>query len=172
MMATERLEYKPEANQKYKQEVASLKAKLDLAHLNKPRERQALAKANGEIRAKKMDNPDMSKDEIKKLKTQALQRARDQVGASGKDSRVNITDKEWEAIQAGAIHDTTLTDILRFADPDRVKELAMPKESVIMSPNAIARMKSLMSNGYTNQEIAKALGVSTSTIGKYSAEIG
>ena len=57
--------------------------------------------ANATVAAKRKDNPDMTKAEVKKASQQALAQARSSVGA--KRSNIEITDKEWEAIQAGAI---------------------------------------------------------------------
>lgn len=166
-LATERLAYSPEAARDYAQEVTSLNAKLKTAIKNKPRERTAQAKANAELSAYIQANPDIEKKDKKKLRTQVTARARQSVGASGKKTRVDISDKEWEAIQAGAIHDTKLMNILQFSDPDRIHELAMPNEAKLITPSKQARMKSLLNNGYSNAEIAKALGVSVSTVSKY-----
>ena len=74
--------------------------KLNLALRNAPRERQAQIMANATVAAKKKENPDMDKSEIKKASQQALSAARISVGA--KRTTIDITDKEWEAIQAGA----------------------------------------------------------------------
>ena len=51
----------------------------------------------------------LGKDE---LKGQELTRARIVVGAKKSDVRIDITDSEWEAIQAGAVSDSFLQKIL------------------------------------------------------------
>ena len=115
------------------------------------------------------DNPSLAKDKktLRKIANTTIQNERDKVGASGKNSRIDITDKEWEAIQAGAITDSKLSSILRYADADKVKERAMPKTKAKLTVVKQNKIKSMSSMGYTNAEIAKALGVSTSTISKY-----
>lgn len=109
----------------------------------------------------------MDAEEIKKIKTLALNEARNRVGASKKDVTIDISDREWEAIQSGAISSTKLVSILQNANKDRVKQLAMPKETQTISPNQINRIHSMANNGYSQAEIADALGISTSTVSKH-----
>lgn len=164
-LITKSIPYNPQANRTYKNEVESLDRKLNIALLNAPRERQAQALANSVVKAKKLDYPDMTKAEIKKESQRALAKARTQVGA--KRHPIEITDKEWEAIQAGAISDSKLTKILNNTDIDKVKERAMPRQSKQLSQVKIDRIAAMKNSGYTNSEIAEVLGVSSSTITKY-----
>ena len=106
----------------------------------------------------------MDDDRLKKIKSQALIEARNRVGA--KKTTVKITDKEWEAIQAGAISTNTLTQIINNADTDRLKQLATPRTTTGMTPAKISKAKSMLSAGYTQAEVADALGTSVSTIRK------
>lgn len=168
--STGKIEYSSDAKLQYQREVDSLKAKLNIAAKNAPRERQAQVLANSIVKAKKQDNPDMDKKELKKASQQAIVSARDAVGAKGKDTRISITDKEWEAIQAGAVSETTLNSILRYADSDKVRQLAMPKATNQLSTAQINKIKSMNASGYTNAEIAEALGKSTSSVAKYINE--
>ena len=154
--------YNAEARKIYEPEVRSLDAKLDTAMKNKPLERQAQLIANKTIQMQKKANPDMSKDEIKRLKNQALSGARNKVGKN--PYTINITEKEWNAIQSGAVSKSKLSAILDNADMDQVKKYATPKNKKTMTPANIARAKALLSAGYTQAEVAKQLGVSTSTI--------
>lgn len=154
------------AKTRYSAEVASLNAKLVNAQKNAPRERRAIAIANSQIKAIVADNPDMDKKDYKRMKQQTLTRARDSVGASGRASRIQITQEEWNAIQAGAISATKLNQVLRYADSAKIKELAMPKASTSLSSAKIAKAKAMASSGYTIAEIAESLGVSTSTISR------
>lgn len=162
MVTTKDTPYNPEARAVYKKEVDSLEAKLNVALKNAPRERQAQTIANAVVQAKKKDNPDMTNKELKKAGQQALDAARRQVGA--KKEQVVITDREWEAIQAGAISTNKLKKILDNADMDKVKQLATPKSSNKVNTQTISRIKALKANGYTNSEIANKLGISTSTV--------
>lgn len=165
-VSTGRLKKNTSAAETYREEVDSLEGKLDKAARNAPRERQAQAIANSVVKAKKESNPDMDSKEIKKASQQALEAARAQVGASGRANRIDITPKEWEAIQAGAISDAKLTQILRYADSAKVREYATPKTYNTLSSAKLGRAKAMKASGYTIQEIADALGVSRSTVTK------
>lgn len=165
-LATGRLVVNTEAKAKYKQEVETLDAKLNVALMNAPRERKAQAIANSKIKALQQDNPDIDKKELKKISQQIIYEARSAVGASGRETRIDITDREWEAIQSGAISDSKLTQILRYADDKVVRERATPRESKELSTAKINKIKAMSANGYTNAEIAEVLKLSTSTIAK------
>lgn len=161
-LKTPSLVYSPAANKAYKKEVDSLTAKLDLALRNAPRERQAQVLANHIVKTKRDASPDMDAIQLKKIKSQALDEARRRMGA-GKQ-RIEITPDEWAAIQAGAVSNTRLKSILDNADMDKVKELATPRTKITMSGANLMRAKSMASSGYTQAEIADALGVSLTTI--------
>lgn len=165
----------PSAAEAYSNEVASLNAKLDLAITNAPRERRAQAIANSKIKAQLQDNPELYspayKKERKKMAQVALEDARYQVGATGKGTRIVISDKEWEAIQAHAISPTKVEQILRYADSDAVKERAMPRAKTELSPSKIASIKAMSDAGYTNAEIAEKFGVSNTTVHNYLKEV-
>ena len=168
MINTPDIPYNPEAKVKYQREVDSLQAKANIALKNAPRERQAQTLANAIVQAKVKDNPDMTNKEKKKAGQQALDKMRRQVGA--KRELVQITDKEWEAIQAGAISTSKLKTIINNADMDKVKQLAMPRSTKQLSQAKINHMATLRASGYTNAQIAQKLGVSASTVIKYLNE--
>jgi DNA-binding CsgD family transcriptional regulator len=168
-IATGRLEYSSSAKEAYAEEVSSLNSQLNDAIKNAPRERAAQRKANAIVKGKVQDNPDMDKKERKKISQIAIENSRAEVSASGKGTKIHISDKEWEAIQAGAISDTKLLSILRFADTDELRQRAMPKASTQLSDAKIAKIQSMLASGYTYSEIASDLHVSTSTIHKYIA---
>lgn len=171
-LAEGNLERKPEAAKKYEAEVFSLNSKLNTAAKNAPRERRAIAIANSQVKAKVQANPELQNDkkELKKQKQIAINTARQLVGADSKGSKIDITPKEWEAIQAGAISDSKLTQILRYTDTKTVRALAMPKTMTTLSTAKVSKVKAMSKSGYTLAEIADSLGVSTSTISKYIAE--
>lgn len=150
--------YSPSAKKAYAQEVSSLNAKLNVALKNAPVERQAQLFANAVVDAKKRDNPAMDSDDIKKAKGQALVEARARTGA--KKEYVNITDKEWEAIQAGAISSSKLDQILNNSDLDKVKQLATPRKEKTLPAAKKAQARNMAKKGYTQAEIADHLGVS------------
>lgn len=165
MMSTGKIPYYASAKAAYQNEVDSLNAKLNVALKNAPRERQAQVIANATVTAKKQANPDMTNAEIKKANQQALTAARKQVGAERKP--VVITDKEWEAIQAGAISENKLTQILNNADIDSLRQRATPRATTTLSTAKQNKIASMSASGYSTSEIAEALGVSTSTVSKY-----
>lgn len=146
----------------YATEVASLNAQLKIALMNKPMERQAQLLANSIVKMKQQANPDMDKDDIKKVKNQALAEARVRTGAS--KHQIDISDKEWEAIQARAVSANVLSQVLQNTDMDQVKKLATPRTKTLMTNSKINRAKSMLAAGYTQAEVADALGVSVSTI--------
>ena len=166
-VALEPIKYNKESAKTFASEVASLKAKLTIALKNKPLERRAQLVANKTYKAKLQANPDMDSDHKKKMKSQALEAARYMTGA--KKQQVVITDREWKAIQSGAISATLLSQIIENSDQDRLKQLATPRASTTLSDARIARIHAMSNSGYTNAEIADQLGVSTSTVSKYLA---
>lgn len=165
MVNAGRIEYNASARAVYKDEVDRLESQLKLALLNAPRERQAQLAANSEVRAMKKANPDMTSKEVKKKGQQALSRARIAYGASRHP--IDITPRGWQAIQAGAISENRLAQILRFADADQVRQYATPRATTTLSPGKQARIRAMRASGYTTSQIASALGVSTSTVSKY-----
>jgi DNA-binding NarL/FixJ family response regulator len=162
---TPNLERKPEAAKKYDAEVKSLEAQLRLAELNKPKERQAQTIAAATMKRRKEENPGMTKEQERKENQKALSAARAQVGAQR--NPVKISDAEWEAIQAGAISHTKLTQILKLSDKDRLRELATPRQTNELTEAQQNKIKALSTSGYTNSEIAQIMGRSTSTVSKY-----
>ena len=167
IVRTKDIPYSPSAKETYKEEVASLNSKLNVSLKNAPRERQAQLRANSVVSAKKADNPDMTKAEIKKAGQQALVKARNDVGA--KRETIKITDREWEAIQAGAISNNKLQQIITHTDIDALRQRATPRASTTLSQAKINKINTMRASGYTNSEIAEAIGVSTSTVSKYGA---
>ena len=165
MVNTGKIAYSASAKRAYQEEVDSLMAKLNVALKNAPRERQAQTIANSVVAAKKKDNPDMTKAEIKKVSQQALTAARVSVGA--KRTPVEITDREWEAIQAGAISENKLMQILNNTNIDALRQRATPRSTTSLSNAKINRISALRASGYSTSEIAAALGVSSSTVSKY-----
>jgi DNA-binding CsgD family transcriptional regulator len=159
---TKPIPYSPSAKKVYSREVADLSAKLDTARRNAPRERQAQALANAKVAQKKAANPSLEPSDIKKLEAQALAESRVRVGA--KKQRIELTEREWDAIQAGAISPSRLRQILQNADIDDIRRLATPKQKVLMTGAKTARAQAMLAAGYTQAEVADALGVSLTTL--------
>ena len=168
--ATPTLKRSASAAKAFEPEVTRLMSALRVAQLNAPREREAQRIANARVKAKVQANNITDKDEISKIRRAAINDARVATGASGKRTRITISDGEWTAIQAGAISDTTLSEILRYAEPKTVRERATPRATTQLSQARINRIKALANSGHTNSEIAEALGISTSAVSKYLNE--
>lgn len=165
--ATPTLKRSASAAKAFEPEVNRLMAALKVAQLNAPLEREAQRIANARVKAKVQANNITDKDEISKIRRAAISDARNSTGASGKRTRITISDGEWTAIQSGAISDTTLSEILRYAEPKTVRERATPRRTTKLSDARISRIKAMANSGHTNAEIAEALGISTSAVSKY-----
>ena len=161
-LAIKPIPYSPSAKKTYAKEVSELTSERNRVYRNKPKERQAQLLASNEVAARRRANPDMDADDLKKVKTRALANARYRVGSDSK--RITITEKQWEAIQAGAISQHMLREVLDASDLDVVKKMAMPRERPALSASKQATAKSMLKNGYTQADVADALGVSVSTI--------
>lgn len=159
---TKTVPYSPSARKTYSQEVTSLDSKLNIALRNAPRERRAQLLADTTISAKVRANPDMDRDELKKLKSKALIEAR--LRTDAKKSLVNITPREWDAIQAGAISNEKLAKIMNNTDLDELKKLATPRANTVMTSSKMAKATAMLNAGYTQAEVADALGVALSTL--------
>lgn len=166
-VATKNIEMNAQAKTVYSAEVASLNAKLNRALQNAPKERQAQIIANKTLKKKQAANPDWTPDEIKRAGQQSLTAARAKVGASKSNVQIDISEREWQAIQAGAISTSKLEQILNNADSDKVKQLASPRKAVTVNASQVSRIKSMLNFGYTQAEVAEATGLSVSTINKY-----
>lgn len=159
-----------QAKKTYATEVAKLTADLNVALKNKPLERQAQLKTSVKVSKLEETHPELfapgaKKDKVKKEKAKILEETRHEVGA-GKH-QIDISEKEWEAIQAHAVSDTTLRKILANADMDRVRALATPKDTRVISDAKASRIRALSNSGFTIAEIAEMVGASASTVSKY-----
>lgn len=166
LISSGKIAYDRQAKKTYEKEVNSLDSKLTIALSNAPKERQAqvIANANVKKRIKELEDSG-SKVEVKKIKQQELTTARDKIGAY--KERITLTDREWAAIQAGAISESKLNKIINNMDMDELRNKATPKTRTTLSEGKISKMRAMNSSGYTTAEIAKALGVSTSTVSNH-----
>ena len=173
MLATGNLKYDPNAKKVYQEEVDSLMARLNEAEKNSVRERQALRLTSAEVKKEtdkaKAAGEELTPKEIKKLNQQYLTKYRQQVGSvSRRDRSIKISDREWEAIQAGAISENKLKRILANADADELRQRATPRDSRAISKSQTNRIQNLSATGnYTIAEIANQVGLSVSTVRKY-----
>ena len=173
MVNTGKIAYSSTAKKTYQKEVDSLMAKLNTALLNAGRERAAQRKANAEVQAKKAAYEEeygakMKPGDAKKASQQAISKYRVDVGSVTRSERsIKITDREWEAIQAGAISESKLKQILDNSDVDTLRQRATPRATTTLSQAKINRIRSMSNSNYSLSEIAKTLGVSTTTVSSY-----
>ena len=168
IIKTGNLESNPTAKKIYSKEVSSLNAKLNDALKNSPRERAATRLAAADIKRQKEANPDMKSDDLKKYSQRSLSKYRNEVGSISRRQRaIEITDKEWEAIQAGAISENKLKKILSNSDPDILRDKAMPSASNKLSTAQINRIKRMNDSNFTLSQIAEKMNLSPSTVSAY-----
>lgn len=161
--------YKRSAAKAYQEEVYSIDKKLMARKALAPNDRMALRGATMIMKAKLEENPNMSKEERKKKGAQAMSACRRRCTPGGKKEKIDITPKEWEAIQAGAISATKLKSLLLYANEDQVRSYATPQtDKRKLSAAQIERIKAMINSKTTNKsDIAEEFGISVSTLNRY-----
>jgi DNA-binding NarL/FixJ family response regulator len=154
----------PKAREIYKAEVDDLVSQLRAAQKQKPLDRKAQIAAGVVVKAKRQEDPTLrvDQDRLKKVERQALAAARARLGLER--PTIEISDRQWDAIQAGAVSSSRLRDILGYVDPKRVAELSMPRTNTVMTTAITSRAKSMLAAGATTADVAAALGISVSTL--------
>lgn len=150
------------AKQVYAPEVEAIKAHIARAQRNAPLERQARLIAAVQVSLRRQANPDLEQKEVSRIRAQALEQARRTTGASR--FKIIPTEREWAAIQAGAISTNQLSEIMKYSDIDTLRQLAMPKVRPTVTPTKLARARLMLDSGWTQAEVADAIGVSVTTL--------
>lgn len=148
----------------FKPEVDKLTSDLRKAQAQKPLDRRADVLAGVVVKQKMQEDPLLRTDgdRKKKVERQAKAAARARLGLE--KPVIEITDRQWDAIQSGAVSKSRLRDILDYADPKRVSELAMPRTNPVMTKAISSRAKAMLAAGASTGDVAAALGISTSTL--------
>ena len=168
MVSTGNLKYDPNAKKIYAKEVSELEAALNNALKNSVKERTATRLAASEIKERKRIQPDLKSEDIRKLSQRSMSKYREQVGAATRRERnIIITDRQWEAIQAGAISENKLKSILANSDPDSLRQKAMPKKISGLTNAQVARIRAMNNSNFTINQIAEKMNVSPSVVSKY-----
>ncbi len=174
-MSIKPMETTKEAKAKYKTEKDSLELKIAEAVKNAPKERAAQLYSAASVQKKKKkhkeEGTEWTKEAMGKEAQRALTSGRIQFGAkmSGeKGASIKITEKEWQAIQSGAITSNQIRKIIQYTDSDTLKKLATPHNKNTISDAKKQRIKAMLNRGFTLQEIADQTGVSTSSISEIS----
>lgn len=167
MLATPRLEQNPEAKVKYAKEVKHLEDQLKEVEMNKPKERAAQYYTASVIKSKMQADPELKEDKsvLKKLKQQTINEARNKFNAE--HVVIEVTPRDWEAIQSGAISDNKLSKILDHTDSAQIRQYATPRSQSAMTPAMERRINTMAASGYTQAQIASAIGKSVSTVNNY-----
>ena len=155
------------AKETYAAEIESLKHKLKEAQITDPLERKARTYSQKISIDIMKSNPGVydSYESRQRLKDQQLTKARAILGS--KKKRIDISPREWEAIQSNAMSTAMVKDIIKNSDLETVKKLAMPKTSRELTTAELNLLKSMAETGmYTNADIADRLGISPSTVAK------
>lgn len=164
-------QYNRGAVDKYANEVESIESKLNEYVKNKPRERMAVIYGNQVLKAKKKADPSLkekgNEDKLKRLKQQISTASRAKYGSNRKAVQIHLTDKEWEACNAGAFSNSKLETIINAMDKDELRSFAIPKQEKTISTAKQSRIQAMYKRGYTIADIAAACNVSTSTVEKY-----
>ena len=161
---------------KYAAEIKSLNEKLDIALRNSAKERQATRLANADLRdareKAKAEGKKLDGETERKIGQRSIQKHREELGSLKRRERdIDITDREWEAIQSGAIAETVLKKILNNSNIDKLRELATPKDAkLVLTDSKKALIDRMTKSNYTLNQIANKLGVSTTTVSNYLRE--
>ena len=157
----------PSAARIYANEVLSLEQKYAECLKAKSSERAATILANALIAAYESENgiedgewEDTS--DKKKFYQKCLTKARAVKGS--KRPQITLTQNEWDAIEAGAFSLDKLKKYFAFIDEDTLRMYAMPKDNKKVSAMVKSRVASMQKRGYTTEEIAKSVGLSTSAV--------
>lgn len=158
--------YSKEARKECKKDYDDLLSEVNKSLANQPRENHAQILGGAELKAITKENPDLllkgHGKELKKIKDQCLKRARQATGASRHE--IYITDSQWDAIQKGAFTKTQLKDVFRYANKDRLNDLAFPKDDYKMSASRRNMIVRMVNEGYQKEKIANRFNISISTI--------
>jgi hypothetical protein len=156
----------PAAKKEYKAEYDDLVHQLRKAQAQKPLDRKAQVIANAVIKQKLQEDPTLRYDKDRRLKVERQTRdgVRTRMGLT--KHQITISDRAWDAIQAGAISSNIFKQILdgNYVKEERLFELAIPRKNHVMSGPLTSRAKAMLNAGMTNADIARVLGVPASTI--------
>lgn len=155
------IKYNSAAAKEYFTEVKELREALNTAKMNAPRERQAQILASSSYNARVQGLTDLDSDDRRKIRGQELDQARKICGAN--KTRVKFTERQWEAINKGAVPPSILSDLLKNADKENYMSLALPKQNSISDAKK-QRIQQLFDKGWSYEEIAESVGVSTSSV--------
>ena len=152
-----------EATKLYSKEVEELNKALVIAKQAAPKERQANLLATQLINAMVNDyEGEIDKDTRSKIRGQCLDHARKVCNST--KTRIIFTDKQIEAINAGAISATTLSSLLKNADKKEYVKQFLPKSSQLSDSKKALIRQLYSTNNWSYEEIAEKLGISAGSV--------
>lgn len=170
---TKDLPYDKHAYETYKEDVDTLWEMVSEAERNRVRERGAQAVGNAQSRKimaawdEKHPNATSSErnKERGKVDARVLKEARTKYNS--KRAEFTITDRQWDAINRGALSSTRVKKLLRYVNRKELLQRSLPRTYNELSPAKQNMIKALERSGYTNDEIAERVGCSKTTVIKY-----
>lgn len=152
------------AKEVYRDEVADLDRQLETVRKQLPLQRKANVISSAVVKAKRQEDPLLRTDldRLKRVERQAKQEALRRLGL--KQPEIKISDRQWDAIQSGAVSASKLREMLKHVDTKRIDDLAMPKSNPVMTTAIAQRAKAMLAAGATTADVARSLGVSASTL--------
>lgn len=171
-LKAEAVPYNPSAAKAYAKEIESLAEKVEISKINAVLERRAVRATTMIVDERRKNYPERynqktpdGKAHLKKMRSQVLNQQR---AILNKAKAFDITDREWEAIQSGALRKTKVKEIIDRANQESVKSHALPKDTsyTTMTPANISHAKAMLNAGYTQAEVAEMYGISTTTLRK------
>lgn len=152
------------AKEVYRSEVDKLNADLRAAEKQKPLDRRADVIAGGIVKAKRQQDPLLrtEPDRLEKVERQAKATARARLGLT--KPVIDVSDRQWDAIMAGAVSASGLSKILKYTDPKQIMDHALPRTNPVMTKGIAARATAMLNAGATNADVAAALGIPLSTL--------
>lgn len=172
---TQNTPYNKEMAVVFDNEVHSLNQKLLKAKSNKPKETQAQLTSRARyhvwLQARQNEGIEVDKEERRKRRDLELKKARKEFGAERNE--IFFTDREWQAIQNGALPPTTVKQIYQYANSEELRKKATPNPPSELTPTQKRFITNLKNAGFenmTNSQIAERIGVSVSLVNKYIHE--
>lgn len=150
----------------YETQVKELEDLAYKLNQNAPRERIAQLRASMNYAIKVNEIEDLDKEHKQKLKNQCIAEAR--FACSTEKQKIQITPKQWEAIENHAISGSKAETIIKKVDSKDVLQYALPKEPRTIPESKKALIRAMIRSGETPADVADQLGVSVSTVQKYS----
>lgn len=148
----------------YSNEVATIESKIAERRKKSPLERRAQILAEADTRLKIQKDPSIKsdRDKYKKESNLSLVRARNKLSVGDVD--IHLSEKEWEAIFAGALNKDAFAYLMQHCDPIELSTYAFNKKDEELSDKRIIMVKDMDRLGYSRSQICDHTGLSPRVI--------